>query len=208
MEEELRKVGGSTDDMLMLCIYCRQPYVESDEGKLHQLDVLMRMGNSYAYNVLAGYYQCGMMGLTKDMTKAKELYCKAGELGCPEAYGNLGKIYEYNEEGATREDMMKAKQYYEKGAIMGSIHARANIGTIEERAGNIQRAYKHYMIAARAGDTICLDQVTEGYKDGLVTKDDYAEVLRAYQKSRDETRSRVRDAAEIVYKPYSSLQHF
>ena len=64
------------------------------------------------------------------------------------------------------------------------------------------------MIAARAGDTICLDQVTEGYKDGLVTKDDYAEVLRAYQKSRDETRSSVRDAAEIVYKPYSSLQHF
>ena len=41
---------------------------------------------------------------------------------------------------------------------------------------------KHFMISAKAGYTVALDNVTAAYKNGggLVTKEEYADTLRAY----------------------------
>jgi hypothetical protein len=91
----------------------------------------------------------------------------------------LGKVYEFE---------TKDMNYYSLGTMMGSVHARGDIGTIEEAAGNDQRAFKHYLIAAKSADKLCLDKVTEGYKDGLVTKDEYTYAFRTYQKSLDDTK--------------------
>ena len=57
---------------------------------------------------------------------------------------------------------------------------------------------KHYTIAARAGDEKSLDQVKKGYKLGLMTKDDLANMLR-YQNIQDEMKSDERDKASIHY---------
>ena len=46
--------------------------------------------------------------------------------------------------------------------------ARHNLGCMEAEASTHQRAYKHMIIAARAGITQSLDSV----KKGLVTKDE------------------------------------
>lgn len=45
---------------------------------------------------------------------------------------------------------------------------------------------KHFMFAAKSGFDLSLKQVGEGYKDGHVTKDDYASTLRVHKASQDE----------------------
>ena len=51
----------------------------------------MNADNANAFYDLAGYYANGEMGMPQDITKANELWLKAGELGCHEGYYNLGK---------------------------------------------------------------------------------------------------------------------
>ena len=54
---------------------------------------------------------------------------------------------------------------------------------------------KHFILAARAGFKNSLDCVKQGYMNGDVTKDDYANTLRAYQQRHDEMKSDDRDRA-------------
>ena len=176
-----------------LCAFCRTPYAKSDEEEVERLKKLTEKGNADAYYVLGGCYALGN-GLPQNRAKANELYLKAGELGCAAAYFNLGNAYD-NGRGVEI-DKQKAKYFYELAAMNGSVKARHNLGCIEEQAGNFLRAYKHLILAARAGFKQSLDAVKEGYKDGIVTKDEYANTLRAYQKSHDETKSEARDKDE------------
>ena len=92
-------------------------------------------------------------------------------------------------------DKKKARHYYELAAMNGSIKARHNLGANEYDAGNCHRAFKHFIIAASAGNKPSLDAVKEGYMHGLVTKEEYANTLREYQKSQDEMTSEARDKA-------------
>ena len=92
-------------------------------------------------------------------------------------------------------DEKKAKHYYELAAINGLVIARHNLGCMEFQAGNYQRAYKHFIIAASAGYKKSLDMVKRGYTEGHVTKEQYANTLREYQKCQDEMKSDARDKA-------------
>ena len=94
-------------------------------------------------------------------------------------------------------DTKKAKHYWELAAVNGSARARHNLGYIEVQADNLQRAYKHFTLAARAGYKQSLDTVKDGYKHGIVKKDEYANTLRAYQKSQYEMKSEMRDKVEV-----------
>ena len=131
--------------------------------------------------------------MPRDGAKASELYLKAGEIGCAKAYFNLGNAYYYGR-GVTI-DKKKARHYYDLAAMNGSVMARHNLGADEYEAGNDQRAMKHFILAARAGDKLSSDMVKEGYMAGIVTKEEYANTLRAYQKSQDEMKSEARDKA-------------
>ena len=133
------------------------------------------------------------MGLLQNWAKANELYLKAGELGCANSYYKLGLSYDYGYGVAV--DEKKAKHYHELAAIGGDISARYNLGVLEEENGNLQQAMKHYAISAKAGDDDSLESIKEGYVDGYVTKEEYAQALRAYQKSQDEMKSEMRDNA-------------
>lgn len=66
---------------------------------------------------------------------------------------------------------------------------------MEKEAGNAQRAFRHFVIAAKAGYEKSLDMVKQGFTKGDVTKDEYANVLRACQKQQDEMKSGERDKA-------------
>ena len=109
----------------------------------------MENGNDRAGFMLAGVYANGLFGETQDIRKANELYLIAGELGCAEAYHNLGNAYS---NGRTVEvDEEKAKHYWELAAMGGDVMARCNLGFNEVKSGNLQRAKKHFLISARAG---------------------------------------------------------
>ena len=86
------------------------------------------------------------MGMPQDRAKANELYLKAGELGCAEAYYNLGH-YAYQWRGVEI-DKKKAKHYLEACSYEWECRsARHNLGCLEGQAGNDHRAYKHFLIA-------------------------------------------------------------
>lgn len=92
-------------------------------------------------------------------------------------------------------DMKKAKHYFELAAMMGHVIARHNLGWMEGEAGNHQRAKKHFINAARAGFKQSLNNVQSGYKCGFVTKDEYADTLRAYHERQNEMKSDAREEA-------------
>ena len=174
-----------------LCAFCRTPEASSDEEKVRRLEKLVEKGNVVAIFQLGNNYANGNCGLQQDRVKAAELYLKAGELGCAEAYCKLGCLYTIGQ-GVER-DGKKAKHYYELAAMMGDTSARYALGRLEEIAGNAQRAQKHYMIAARAGCEKSLEIVKEGFVLGFVTIDEYGNALRAYQERQDEMKSDARD---------------
>ena len=176
-----------------ICPFCRTPPARSPEEEVERIKKLMEKGNADAFNQLAGCYEQGIYGLPQDRAKANELYLKAGELGCADAYYNLGQSY--NEGMGMTLDKKKAKHYYELAAMNGNVHARHNLGCLEGQAGNNQRAMKHFIIAASVGFKFSLDSVKRGYMAGHVTKEEYANTLREYQKSQDETKSDARDKA-------------
>ena len=134
-----------------------------------------------------------------DRANANELYLKAGELGCALAYFNLGDAYD-NGRGVEI-DKQKARHYLELAAMNGSARARHNLGVLEAQTGNYQRALKHFTLAARAGYKQSLDVVKTGFMNGIVAKNEYAQALRAYQKSKDEMKSEARDKVNAIMRP-------
>ena len=176
-----------------LCAFCRTLRGANNEVKVKRLKILMDKGNAVALSMLGGAYADGMMGLRQDYQKANELYLKGGELGYAEGFFNLGSSYYYGR--GVKIDKKKAKHYYELAAMGGNVQARYNLGVIVEDAGNEDRAYKHFIIAARAGSKRSLDAVKDGFMDGFLTKDEYTNTLRVYQESQDEMKSDERDKA-------------
>ena len=179
-----------------LCPYCRTPEAKNDKEIIIRTQKLMDKGNAEAFDMLAGYYTEGDMGLPQDYRKANELYLKAGELGFSGGYFNLGNSYRDGKGVAL--DMKKARHYYEIAAMNGSIHARNNLGCLEETTGNYHRSMKHLIIAARAGYKLSLETVKKGYKHGFVTKDEYANTLRVYHERQMEMKSDAREKAAAL----------
>jgi len=176
-----------------LCAFCRTPPASTDEETIKRVKNLMDKGVGGAFFLLAGYYARGMCGIPQDFQKANELFLKAGELGCAFGYYNLGNSYRVGM--GVEMDKKKAQHYFELAAMMGDIRARNNLGCLEGEVGNQKRAFKHYIIAARAGHESSLDTVKRVFMVGGVTKDEYANTLRAHHERRDEMKSDERDRA-------------
>ena len=145
-------------------------------------------------------YNNGVLGVPQDRAKALELYHRAGELGYASAYYSIGHAY-YCGRGVEI-DTRKAKHYWELAATGGHVGARYNLGALEEDAGTISRALKHYMIAAGCGDNESLKKIREFYMNGHATKDDYANALRAHQKYVDGIKSAQRNEAAVYDNRY------
>ena len=186
-----------------ICAFCRTPGGESDEETIRRINNLINKGNGDGFYMLAVHYADGSTGLPQDRAKANELYLKAGELGCAAAYFNLGNAYD-NGDGL-EVDEEKAKHYWELAAMNGNVMARNNLGIIEGEAGNNLRGMKHFILAAKAGDDKALGMVKQGFMGGIVGKDEYANTLRAYQKSKDEMKSEARDQAEEIMAQYRAM---
>ena len=150
-----------------LCAFCRAPRYKPDEKRIEELKNLMDKGNAHAFYALAGLYATGSLGMPLDWAKANELCHRAGELGCAEAYFNMGISYDYGD--GVEVDTNKAKHYYELAAMKGCVSARYNLGVIEVQADNFHRAYKHFILAARAGHNKALDMLHRHFPSPFVS---------------------------------------
>ena len=162
-------------DGVGLCPFCRTPAPTSDE-LVEQIKKRMEIGDAEAIRSLGCHYYHGRYGLQRDYAKALELWHQAGKLGYAPSHFNIGNAY-YNGNGVER-DEKKALHYWELAAIRGHIKARHNLGIFEGRAGNMDRALKHYMIAARFGYNDSLENIKRSFMNGDATKEDYAKALR------------------------------
>jgi hypothetical protein len=84
----------------------------------------------------------------------------------------------------------------EQAAIGGHPKARYNLGVKEDQNGRTGRAVKHWIIAATLGYDSSLDALKDSYKDGLVSKEDFAAALRAHQDTIEAAKSPQREAAD------------
>ena len=184
-------------DNRCLCPFCRTPPTTSDREEIERLKERAGADDSNAIRLLGCYYRDGEYGLRQNRNKAVKLFLRSGELGNIAAYNSVGVAYD-NGQGVER-DENKAKYYYELAAMGGSITARHNLGACEKDAGNMDRAVKHWMIAAGAGCDKSLKAIRVCYLDGDATKDDFEKALRAHKEAKDEMKSEQREAAAAQY---------
>jgi hypothetical protein len=185
------------------CVFCRTEGFSSDEENIERLKKRVEANDAWAMYNLGTCYQYGMIGLRQDHAKALELYHKSAKLGNNIAHHNLSACYQTGHTG--EKDTRKATYHRQLGAMAGNVQARYNLGSGEGYAGNMDRAYKHWMISANGGFDFSMKEVQEGYKSGFVTKDDYVKTVRAYGNSIDEMKSNDRDSY-ARYKPGRSVR--
>eukprot|EP00984_Skeletonema_dohrnii_P019133 scaffold9083_cov74-Skeletonema_dohrnii-CCMP3373.AAC.1 len=175
------------------CPFCRHPDPESkDEGeknvmkrvKANDPDAMLQLG--------VRRYEVG------DYDDAFAYAKKAADLGHAGAHF-LQAIF-YHEGQGVEKDEKKEVYHLEQAAIGGHPIARYNLGFEEEKNGRMDRAIKHWIIAATLGHDDSLDALKDGFRGGLVTKDDFASALRAHQAALDATKSPQREAAEEAQK--------
>jgi hypothetical protein len=180
-----------------ICPFCRTPAHTSVRERVQRLQKRAEEEDANAMRNLGCLYHDGEMGLPRNRNKAYKLLLRAGELGDAMAYGNIAHIYEKGE--GVEKDMKKAIYYSELAAMGGAVKSRHALGILEIRAGNLDRAAKHWMISAAAGLDDSLKEIQKGYVNGHVTKDEFEKALRAHKQAKDEVKSDQRDTAAVYY---------
>eukprot|EP00577_Skeletonema_sp_RCC1716_P026144 CAMPEP_0113413558 /NCGR_PEP_ID=MMETSP0013_2-20120614/23503_1 /TAXON_ID=2843 ORGANISM="Skeletonema costatum, Strain 1716" /NCGR_SAMPLE_ID=MMETSP0013_2 /ASSEMBLY_ACC=CAM_ASM_000158 /LENGTH=157 /DNA_ID=CAMNT_0000300267 /DNA_START=446 /DNA_END=919 /DNA_ORIENTATION=- /assembly_acc=CAM_ASM_000158 len=142
------------------------------------------------------------MGLRRydagDYDDAVRYISNSAELGDAGAHYQLA--CHFGEGKGVEKDGKKEVYHLEQAAIGGHPIARYNIGIEEEENGRMDRAMKHWVIAAALGHDGSLDALKDSYEDGLVSKEDFAAALRAHQAAIEATKSPQREAAEEARK--------
>ena len=170
------------------CSLCRVPLPTSAKERHQRYEKQMKLNDAEAFSNLGSSYKDGAFGLPQDFNKAIELWNRGAELGSNNAHYNLAIAYYHQD----IKQNGKSIYHWKLAAIGGHEIARHNLGATEEESGDMDRAMKHFMIAARSGYEKSLKEVGNGYKAGYVTKDEYANTKRAYQVCVDEMKSKKR----------------
>jgi hypothetical protein len=188
---------AAADTERFKCVFCRTKAPSLNEVHIERLMKRVEANDAQAMYNLGNYYQLGMKGLRQDNAKALKLFHKSAKLGNNFAHYNLSVCYQTG--SILENDTRKATYHKQLGAMAGNVKARYNLGCEEYNAGNMDRAYKHYMISANDGHDLSMKVVQEGYKRGFVTKDDHAKTSRAYGNSIDEMESDDRDRSDAAF---------
>jgi len=168
------------------CPYCRVPLPSSDIENMKRVKKRMQLNDAEAFHELATWYYHGN-GVPQDHKKAFEFYSRGAELGSFHSHFVIAHAYRFGNGVENDED--KSIHHLMLAAIGGNEVARHMLGDMEKANGNMNTAMKHYMIAARGGVDDSLKMVGKGYKDGHVTKDQYANTLRTYKEATEAMRS-------------------
>ena len=175
------------------CPYCREGLPETDE------EIKQNFVERAKVNDPAALFQMGVDCYHEgDFEGAVQYWKKAAVLGEIDAHHNLSLMY-HKGEGVEKDE--KKELYHREEAAIGGHHvARFNLGVYEEDNRRIERAMKHYIIAASLGYDKALDEVKEGFAYGLVSKEDFEAALRGHQAAVDATKSEQREEACAFFK--------
>ena len=129
-------------------------------------------------------------------SRAFEYLSRAAELGDAQAHFKLAMVYCLGH--GVEKDEKKALHHTEQAAIGGYPEARHNLGCLEIENGRVNRAVKHFIIAAKLGFDNSLEGVKILYEDGLVSKEEFAAALRGHQAAIAATKSPQREVAATL----------
>jgi tetratricopeptide (TPR) repeat protein len=133
-----------------------------------------------------------------DYSSAFEYFTKAARLGDVVAQYNLSVMYREGE--GVEKDKKKEIYHLEQAAIGGHSRARNNLGCHEGNSGRMERAIKHFIIAANQGHDGAIEVLRGEHARGRISKENFAAALRAHQAAVDATKSPQREAAEEFYR--------
>ena len=172
-----------------LCPFCRHaPPATKEEAHAN----VMRRADS---NDPAALFQVGSIHYRKaEYNEAFRYWSEAANLGDAVAHQNLSVLYREGKHVEMNEK--RATYHLEEAAIAGQPDARFNLTLLEWYEGSKERAMKHFIIAAILGEGDSVKKLMHGYKEGIVSKDDFAAALRAHQAAVDAMKSPQREAAE------------
>jgi len=185
------------------CPFCSTPPVYLGKELLERCMTRIDLLDERAFVELAFAYRDGKWGLKSDRKYAMDLLYQAAELALfsvdkplfesSTAHFSIANAYLHGI--GVEKNRSKATYYWKLAAMGGHESARYNLGVTAELDDNLNRAMKHYMIAAKAGYNNALAKVGKGHKAGYASKDDYVSTLRAFKVCRDNMSSNQRDNA-------------
>lgn len=183
-----------------LCPFCREQAASSDKESIERNKKRMEACDAEAFYQYGISHFFGESGLPQDTGKALEVWLHAAELGSVMAHYKLGTMY--NDGISVETNHTKALYHYQQAALGGNELGRHNLGCIEANEGNVDRAMKHWMIAAGTGSKESLESIRKEYVNGNVTKSQFEKALRGYQKCIDEGKSDQRLRAKRIIEKY------
>ena len=155
------------ENVVERCPFCRHPTPKTQEEAVK--DFMRRVGSNDPAALREFGTRCHSEG---DHVSAIEQWTKAAELGDADAHYQLFCVVK---------DTKKAINHAEQAAIGGHPGARYYLGCEESRNHRIERAVKHWIIAANLGHDDSLETLRKGYAVGSLSKEDFAAALRAHQ---------------------------
>ena len=185
---QANKLCQRRENMQQTCPFCRKSAPETREESDRNLMKRIEANDPAAIRQKGYKHSDG-----GDHDGAFNHWKKAAELGDAAAHYELSILYQ-NGQGVEK-DEKKRVYHLEEAAIRGHPYARHNLGWYEESNGEIDRAVKHWIIAANLGFDNSIQALKECYKDGFVRKDDFAAALRAHHAAVDAMKSPQREAA-------------
>ncbi len=181
------------------CLFCRKalPYTEEECKKY-------RMERVKTNDPVAMTFQ-GMEQYSKgDFISAFQYWTKASKLGDMDAHYQLAYLYAKGQ--GVEKDRRKEMYHLEEAAIGGHPRARYSLGSHKWNNGSIEKAVKHWIIAASQGYDHAIKPLMKAYREAFLEKDDLTATLRAYQAAVDATKSPQREAYTLWDAAYEGDQ--
>ena len=177
------------------CAFCRDALAETKEEINERLMKRIESNDPVAMQ---------FMGTERfydgDYKAAFEYWTKAAALGDAHAHYRLSLMY--GEGTGVEKDEKKYVHHLEQAAIGGHPEARHNLGCVEEGNGRLDRAAKHWIIAAKLGFDDSLECVKKLYQAENISKDVFAAALRGHKAAIEATESPQRKAATEFFDWY------
>jgi TPR repeat protein len=175
------------------CPFCRKPEPTTEEEI--EENIMKRIEANDPVAISQQGSECYKKG---DYSSAFEYFSKAAKFGDIEAHYRLAGCYHLGH--GVEKDEKKVIFHMEEAAIGGNPDARFVLGLDEWKNGRIERASKHWIIAANLGADASIDMLRRQYTQGTISKENFAAALRAHQAAVDATKSPQREEAEEYFR--------